>query len=244
MDGLGMSRPPTTAMTHDVFDDLATELNLRSRGKGGRRALERLAAIGAPLDGAVTLCELADRCHCGGRQSTVLLGQVLKLAPFDELLALTALVALRPALRRVAGRVGRRESDRSDTDQVVLASAWATVRTSGLWMTPSAVVSRVWSEAKSELRRTERRASRELLLEPGSAQWPATTYDDRPTDGLGRRIAECRVTTSDLQLLRLVRIAGVPVREVARTLGIPRSTLHDQLQRTERRLRVAYRGSR
>lgn len=245
MDDPGISRLPTLAMTNDIFSKLAGELDRRSRGGPGALALERLGAHGASVEDVTTLSDLVRQCHESNVGAVGLVADLIKLAPDDELLALAALVALRPALRRVARRVGGHGADQADVDQTVLASAWGAIRAPGTEKTASAVVSHVWSETWSQLRRVRRSAERELLCEPSAREWICLIHEDASADvGLGRPLTAHTLSQSDLQLVRLVRIVGVPLREVARTLAVPKSTLEYQLQRVERSLRVTYRGSR
>lgn len=233
-------------MTNDIFNHLAGELDRRSHGARGWRSMERVRGSGAQVNNLRCLIEIAEECLGAGIGAADLLTHLLELAPEDELLALTSLVALRPALRRIARRVAGPRNNREELGQVVLAAAWAAVRDEDVERKPGPVVNRIWTEARSEARRAQRTVAREVLVEPTSANWDRVIEPgwEADFDLLRKHIVRCVLTPEDADLLGIVWFDGVSLREAARVLSVPKSTLEGRLRRAERLVRATHRGLR
>lgn len=227
---------------------LTAHLAVRSLGKEGRMAMERFAAAGVDTHGLDCPLELARWCHdlTHVAEAPGVVARLIALAPTDELAALVALVALRPALYRVADRLGRRRGPAPDVEADVVAAAWAALGHVAAHpprgSAARAVVVTTWTTL-----RTEHRQAREPRVTPSdqlpevedaggdpALRVPLVLWDARRQGVLSARQA---------RLLHDTRVLDVPVDAVARAGGRSRQAVWKERRRAEMLLRAHLEGT-
>jgi DNA-directed RNA polymerase specialized sigma24 family protein len=233
----------------DALHHLTLDLDRRSSAPEGRRALRRFASHGIDVGTATTIGELVASCHdrhrAQGRDPATLLDGLLGLARSDPDAALCALVALRPALYRIAGRVSSPRPADDDAIAEVVAIAWAVVRELERSdpVTHFEVIGTTWTRARTTLRR---HATHALHEEPISKRWDAPAAPSEPTDTveplLERAIAMGTLTRQDAELIALTRAGDASLEELALRLGVVRGTLLRRRSRAEAALHAGLRS--
>jgi DNA-directed RNA polymerase specialized sigma24 family protein len=233
----------------DALHLLTLELDRRSGAPEGRRAHRRFATHGIDIGTATSIGELVATCHDGrrssGRGPATTLHGLLSLAPRDPDAALCALVALRPALYRIAGRVSSPRPADDDAIAEVVAIAWELVCASrrSCRITHLDVIGATWTRARTTLRRQADRVIREELLYEG---WDAPASPSEPTDAveplLERAVRMGTLTRDDAELIALTRAGDVTLEELALRLGIARETLLRRRSRAEAALHAGLRS--
>lgn len=210
-------------------------------------AMGRFAAAGVDTHGLDRPSELArwchDRAHVVGAPRVV--AQLVELAPDDEVAGLTALVALRPALYRLADRLGRRRGPSPDVEADVVAAAWAALGQVAA-RPPRTDVARAVVAAAWATLRTEHRRAREARATP--VDEPPEVEDSRSDPALcvplvlwdARRHGV--LTSRQASLLHDTRVLDVPVDEVARARGRSRQAIWKERRRAEALLRTHLAG--
>lgn len=221
---------------------LTRHLAVRSASSEGRRAVARWAAAGLPVDGCHTPLDVATSCHdpAGRQRAALLVADLIKRAPTDDLAGLTALVALRPALARAARRLAQ-GSGSADVEAVLVAAAWSAVHQ--LAVTPPThdaarrVVAAVWAAGLAD-RRQRRRHRVELLPDrwdrPEVASDPAELVSTLLDDARARAVVDDRQAV----LVHDSRVLGRPLAELARERSMAVGSVLRQRHRAERRLRA------
>jgi len=249
----GTPECPLCAMTTrtDALHLLTLELDRRSSAPEGRRALRRFATSGIDMGTATTILELVASCHDRHRTASLdsarLLDGLLGLAPDDPDAALCVLVALRPALYRIARRVSSPRPADDDAIAEVVAIAWAVVcepdSAGSDTVSHSTVIRATWTRARTTLRRHAGHALRE---EPIPEKWDTPAAPAEPTDTveplLERAIAMGTLTRLDAELIALTRAGDVTPEELARHRGTVRATLLRRRSRAEAALHAGLRS--
>lgn len=242
----GAPEGPLCAMPshRDTLQLLTLELERRSRRPEGRRALRRFEARGLPTAGATTMVELVGSCHGRHGAQRDLVGGLLRLAPSDEDAALCALVAIRPALYRIARRVTAPRIADDEAVAEVVSIAWCAIREAGgsRLATPERLVRWTWTRARTSMRRRANGSARDVEL---PERWDAVAATD-PASGsleplLVRAVRLGTIASGDAKLIEVTRIGGVTLEELARRRGVTRATLLKRRSRAERALRAALR---
>lgn len=152
-------RDTAMTITHGPIDALTAEVRSRSAGKEGRMAMDRFTHVGIDTGDAGSPIELASLCHRPGEPDfarTVIAGLV-RLAPDDEIAALTALVALRPALIGIAHRLVGLGVPTGEAQVDVIAAAWEALQSQGgrrtAGRTAGKLVAATWNACRAESRR-------------------------------------------------------------------------------------------
>lgn len=220
---------------------LTKELETRSASPGGRRALERIRGSGIDVGGATSMSELVARCHAHSqeaeRSSGAVVDGLLAAARSDPDAAVCVLVALRPALLRVARRVCGGDPDEDELAEVV-AIAWEEICSPAGPLGASRVVAATWTRSRSVLRRRTDLAAREAPHPDGLDALDRTHDSDVEGDGtLSTAIAKGVVSTQDAALIALTRVGGVRIAELARQRGVSASTLSTRRLRAEAAIR-------
>jgi len=222
---------------------LTRHLAVRSATTEGRQAVARWAAAGLAVDGCRTPLDVATSCHdpAGRQRAELLVADLIDRAPTDELAGLTALVALRPALVRVARRLARGPGS-ADVEAVLVAAAWSAV--GQLAAAPPAhdaarrVVAAVWTAGLADRRRHRRRHPVNHLPEG----WDRPAPDSDPADLASTLLddARARAVVNDRQaaLVHDSRMLERPLAELAREAAVRVETLRRERSRAERRLRA------
>jgi hypothetical protein len=231
----------------DALHRLTLELDRRSSAPEGRRALRRFAAHGINIGAATSIGELVAACHdrqqAQGRDHATLLDGLLGLAPCDPDAALCALVALRPALYRIAGRVSSPRTADDDAIAEVVAIAWAVICEPDAPVSHRHVISTTWTRARTTLRRQADRALREeLLAELGDAPAAQSEPTDTVEQLLERAIRRGTLSRHDAELIALTRAGSVTLEELAARRGVVRETLLRRRSRAEAALHAGLRS--
>jgi DNA-directed RNA polymerase specialized sigma24 family protein len=214
---------------------LTAELEARSASPSGRRAMER---IRADFDlGAVTsMAEMVDQCHDvgprGSGRAATLADALLAAAANDPDAALCALVALRPALLRIARRVCGGDPDEDELAEVV-AIAWEEICGPAGSVGASEVVRVTWTRSRSVLRRQADRASREEPQDTGGDLTEHDSYAEEAEATLATAIADGIVSRHDAAVIALTRLGGMTIAELAIQRGVGVSTLTSRRRRAE-----------
>jgi DNA-directed RNA polymerase specialized sigma24 family protein len=219
---------------------LTAELEARSASPSGKRAMERFRRVGVPVGSATTMAELVAQCHADGAGSLVRAGEVvdglLAAASSGPDAALCALVALRPALLRIARRTCGGEPDDDEVAEVV-AIAWEEICGPAGSHGASVVVRAIWTRSRSALRRAADRAARETPV--GDVLFAVDTgpAPDGNEAILATAVAQGVVLERDASLIALTRLGGMTIAELAAERGIPASTLTSRRRRAEAAIR-------
>ena len=149
---------------------LTDELEARSASPAGKRAMDRIRNSGIEVGTTVTMAELVAWCHepapGGSERIEAVVNRLLTAARSDPDAAVCALVALRPALLRIARRVCGGEPDEDELAEVV-AIAWEEICGPSGCVGANRVVSATWTRSRSVLRRRSERAAREVFHADG-----------------------------------------------------------------------------
>jgi DNA-directed RNA polymerase specialized sigma24 family protein len=220
---------------------LTIELETRSASPGGREALERIRASGVEVGATTSMSELVAQCHqpapeSEGSSQAVVEG-LLAAARSDPDAAVCVLVALRPALLRIARRVCGGDPDEDELAEVV-AIAWEEICGDAGSRGANRVVTATWTRSRSVLRRRIDQAAREAPHSDGLEALDRTHDLDVEGDGtLSTAIAKGVVSTQDAALIALTRVDGVRIAELARQRGVSASTLSTRRLRAEAAIR-------
>gem|GEM_PF-7095584 len=156
----------------------------------------------------------------------------------DETAGLALLVALAPALRRLAGRLVRMGIEREEAEQRTVAACWTVLVRTGFEVTVDRLLGQTWSLLRTEVRRDLRRRAVEQMT-TGHAREPAD-----PGAGPGDRLcvlADARragaLTRRQAALLYEIRVLDRPIQELAEASGRSRAALWKEGQRATVALR-------
>ena len=234
MEGSGSSRGLDEPMTtHQTAIDLLThDLDLRSRSTVSMKTLDRLRRLGLDLPPGTRVKELASICHglveIPGIDKERVIAALFQLAPRDETAGIAALVAMRPAMLRVAIRVSGSEQPSADTIAEILALAWEHLAsaTADDPATPCSLVRFIWSKARTITRRERVYQHRSEAFDP---DWDPEEAD--PTIEvdvaivLGEAVKREILSQLDAELLWLTYVIGFEIRELASIWGVSYSML-------------------
>ena len=210
-----------------------------------RHRLGAWAAAEPALAGAATSAELIRRCHQPDPHvANATLGALLRIVAWDRAAAEVALVALAPGLGRVIAGLHQRDLD--DVVARVVAEGWAAiVEVAGRPPTwPAAVIlDRVRDRVRAQLVADRRHCDRTVALDP-QFDTPASAAGDADsrradTDVLGEWVAAGRLAPADAWLIRVTRLDGLTLADVARATGARHDRLRRRRSRAERSLRAA-----
>jgi hypothetical protein len=155
--------------------NLNANLAMHCRHGGSEHTLQRLVAGGLEMNGAATLSELAAQCNQTDNRARAedILRPLVGLAGEDSLAALSALVALYPALVGIARRLIAAGVLADQADMDVIAVAYE--RILELSEDPPrhvarAVISGTWDRIRSSLKAEQRCALRHCRLEQADVQ--------------------------------------------------------------------------
>lgn len=201
--------------------------------------MERIRRAGIDAGATTSMADMVDQCHGvgpgGSGRAETLADGLLAVAPNDPDAAVCALVALRPALLRIARRVCGGDPDDDELAEVV-AIAWEEICGPSGSAGASEVVRATWTRSRSVLRRQADLAAREDL---GDAR-PRMHEPDAEDAGqatLATAIAIGIVSRRDAAVIALTRLGGMTIAELAAQRGIPVSTLASQRRRAELAIR-------
>jgi len=218
---------------------LTADLEARSASPAGRRALDRIRDAGVDVGATVSMAELVARCHdpAADGQTHAIVDGLLAAAPTDPDAAVCALVALRPALLRIARRVCGGDPDDDELAEVV-AIAWEEICGAAGSLGATHVVRATWTRSRSVLRRRSGRVAREAQLDEGSeALDSGPPAHDEGEATLAASIAERIISKQDALLIALTRLGGVTMTELAQQRGVPVATLTSRRRRAEAAIR-------
>ena len=203
--------------------------------------MDRIRASGVDVGTTESMAELVARCHVpapgGSEHAEAVVDGLLTAARCDPDAAVCALVALRPALLRIARRVCGGDPDEDELAEVV-AIAWEEICGAAGPLGASRVVAATWTRSRSVLRRQTDRSAREAVCAEGLEPFGSTRAPDGEGDGtLSMAIRQGVVSRQDAALIALTRIGGVRIAEIARQRGVPAATLSSRRRRAEAAIR-------
>lgn len=247
MDSSGTPDTTTSPMTTrtNLFHQLTDELRVASRTPEGRATLDRLREHGTQIDIDATLGGVVATCHghsgVASPDARVMVDRLVALAGESQIAGIAAIVALQPALLRVATRVCAPDAPDDDAVSEVIAAAWEALAVGDpVRPTMRMVVGRTWVTARTSVRRQRSSRTREVPCDAVEVtSWATGLVCESSGEGttLGWAVRKGLVSRDDARLIRLTRVSGIPLSQVASTLGIPRTSLHWHLQRAERAVR-------
>ena len=215
-----------------------------SRTKEGMDAMARIWASCVDVTdfdvaGAEDLGALVHQCTGPGtrRRRDRILEGLLALAPEDETVALCAVALLRPELIRISRLLARGLLAPDEAESETVTIAWEIVRAGrrrsrGRWSL-EAVVNAIWTEA----RRVGglRRVMAEVVPLTEDHDAPAVEADplERCSGLLATAVAQGVVTPPQAAVIAQSRLGGLPLVEVARSLGRGYVTVKQERRRAE-----------
>ena len=233
---LGISHGLTDPMTNhiDPIQLLATELDTMSATSAGRLVLQRIETRGLDTLGAASPSELAHVIEWNPRAERnchTTLTALVPLAAQDHEIAIIVMIALRRPLRDMWLSIVRFGGDPDDGAELL----------AGLWksLTQHKVgdVDRILELAFVQTRRTLRRGQRhDAALESIEGLDFADggpNPEDLTDNLLGHLTAQGVVSREDADLIRVTRMEGVPIRDLAKFLNLPYKTIHQRRRRAE-----------
>ncbi|MHB8465608.1 MAG: hypothetical protein ACYDH6_23530 [Acidimicrobiales bacterium] len=189
------------------------------------------------LTGATTTSELISCCERGG---DLALAALLRCAGTDRVAAELVLAALAPGLNRLTGRLCGWADDREEVAARVAAAAWSAVSAMAgeppAWPS-TAILDRVRDAVRSELRADRRRTGRFVGMADCPEQ-PVLRGEPDETDVLGDAVRAGQIDHGDAWLIRVTRVDGLSLADVARATGARHDGLRRRRSRAERLLRV------
>ena len=231
-------------MTTDTLSGIEASLAVRCRRHEDAALMARLSP-GGPWPGRpATALELARSCHppAPRTHAGAVLSALATVVPTEEVATLAALVALRPLLARVAGRLARDGMGQDDASSTTVAAALEVLAAGDDLAGPDVwqrLATAIWGLARTELRRNHRYRR----VHTGAADLGAGTVGDEWTqDVVAETVLAWAVGRGVLKLhhARLIaetRMAGRPLADVAREWEMGVRALKSVRQRAEQRLR-------
>lgn len=216
-------------------------------------AMSRFSDAGIDVGTALDPLELARSCHDPARsvRSRAVVSELVALSVSDEMAGLVALVALRPGLLRIAGRLAARGAPRDDAETDVVAIAWEVMRSVGRKgahpRVAQRVISTTWERCRAASRRPssgrstwERSGERRVLALPDG--FDAEAVDANPADRVSTTLWEARragvVSARQATLVHDTRILDVDIAAVAAEQGRTAVAVRKERERVEARLRA------
>ena len=197
---------------------------------------------GVDLLEAESPSELVAVFHERGREqrARASLEVLVRIAGECEVAALVVLVALRPALLRIAQRIRGSAKGADDVLEVVIAHAWAVLKERGSEGEDvvSSLVTETWTRARTETRRDDQRSGRNVLVsepqeieefeaDPGASVAPRRVV----------RVPSGELCDYDRTLIVATRVNGMSLREISEIMQTDYHTLYRRRARAEAKLR-------
>jgi DNA-directed RNA polymerase specialized sigma24 family protein len=223
---------------------------MRSSGDEGDAAIDRFREAGIDVGAALSPMEVAERCHGTGgvERSRSIVSGLLRLAPHDEVAALTALVALSPGLYNLANRLVASGWDRDEAESAVVGCAYEEMVGSDHATSASEVVFR----ARAQLRNEDRRIRRHRR-DPAGADLAGGSEIDTAASGAdpAERVATVLfdavgsgvLTPEEALVLGATRGHDLSTDDVGQTLGLSPAAVRQMRRRAEARLATSIAGS-
>ena len=225
-------------------------------------AMSRFIDAGIDTGTALDPLELARSCHDPGRsdRSRAVVSGLVALLDSDEMAGLAVLVALRPGLFRIVGRLAVRGAPREDAETDVVATAWEVMGSVAKKGSDSRaaqrVISTTWERCRSSRRPSSRRSTWERSA-PGHSAWGRTgecrvlampdgfdaeAVDADPADRVSTTLWEARragaVSARQAALVHDTRILDIAIAAVAAEQGRTAGAVRKERERVEARLRA------
>ena len=249
--GAGKSPWRNAGMTTDTLSGIEADLALRCRRHEDAALMARLVPGRLWPGRPASALELARSCHppAPRPQAGAVLSALATVVPTEEVATLAALVALRPLLARIAGRLSRDGMGHDDAVSTTVAAALEVLAAGNDVAGPDVwqrLATAIWGVARTELRRDHRyRRVHTSTADLGAG----SSCDGRAHDDVAETVLAWAVGCGVLELhhARLIaetRMAGRPLADVAREWEMGVRALKSVRQRAELRLRRALRCDR
>ena len=235
---LGISHGITVPMTNysDPIQLLVTELDTLSATSIGRRVLRRVEMEHIDTHGCATLKEFARQLEWDPRKEArchPTLLALVPLAPNDREIALVIMVALRRPFRDMWFSLTRVTGD-LDVGGELLVELWSALTRIQQASDLENLMESVYQATRRKVRRSQRQQGQ--LESIGALDF----IDDDPIaqcvgDNLLDQLVHRELMGSDdAELIRLTRVEGVPLVELAKSLHVSYDSLRMRRQRIER----------
>ena len=246
------------------FDQLTTHLAARARTPEGRKVFALLAQDHQAIaeSAATDLFELASACHetsgthpTGATQATSgshptgdgIVGALLAASVHYELASLAALVALRPALRRISRRLIANGQDPTEAETDTVTAAYLVTADLAGTSPPypaRALVAATWNRMRTTVRGLQADGLRltsipdDLDVEELGAD-PASFIDctARVEEILGAAVSAGVVSARQAHLVYWTRVAGECLEKLSEAQGANPATLRKERSRALRALK-------
>jgi DNA-directed RNA polymerase specialized sigma24 family protein len=226
----------------DVISALEREWDALAVGPLTRRLrlwAEQEPAL-APFPTAQALLRSLRRLRGQHASENAILAALLRQARTDRLAGRVALHALLPGLKGLAGRLLLEAGEREELWSLLLAHAWARIRSYPLEERPRRIAANLLLDAAhatlAELAEERRRCARRADIEPASRAPVEETAEVEVV--LARALRAGALSREEAILILRTRFEGVPLISLAPEVGVPYQTLKKRRQRAERKLLV------
>ena len=219
----------------DPIHQLVVELDVLSRTSRGRALHTRLRAAGIDACGSESALEIAHDLEWNPRTElspSPVLEQLAAMANGDQDATLVLLAALRRALREMTFAIGRLNSDQ-DVAAEILVELLASIAVSGGANSIGPLLDRTYRAALSSVGHQDRQAAREVPWEIGDDMEEVNCADPVPIDLLEQYVDSGAITLTDAELIRLTRVEGVSLDDVAKARRVKYQTVKRRRNRAE-----------
>jgi DNA-directed RNA polymerase specialized sigma24 family protein len=223
----------------DPIRQLVVELDVLSRTSRGRALHTRLRAAGIDARGSDSVLEIAHDLEWNPRTElspSPVLEQLVALTSGDQDVTLVLLVALRRVLREMAFAIGRMNSDQ-DVAAEILVELLAGVAVSEGANSLVPLLDRTYRTARRFLRHQDWQVAREVPWEIGDDVEEIICADLVPLDLLEQFVDSGAITLTDAEVIRLTRVEGVSLDEVAKARRVKYQTVKRRRNRAETAIR-------
>jgi hypothetical protein len=229
------------------LSELDAHLAARCRSSEGRATMDRLRAAGCDLAGADTLDALVEVCKTTpdrGRAGEIL-AALVSLSMTDDLAGVVALVALGPALVRLARRLAAAGIDPRRAEGDVMAVAFEQLTVARTRMAHAGmptcdlartIVGKTWDRLRTELRADQRCALRRCRLDATDLPAAPTLAEATPgiTGILTEAVATGAISAEAARIIHATRVERRSFRSLACELHKGEAALYKMRRRSER----------
>jgi len=226
-----------------LFDALDADWAAVVAAPDSARQLRRWAGRHEGLARFAGLGDLADRNRVAGpAEADEVLAALAALAPCDPLAARVVLQLLLPGCRAVSRRLAWAVPDREERDALVVACAYARIRSYPIERRPAAIAANVLLDTAKAARRAAAAHPATVPLEEAAVvtvDVPEPSAAEELLDILAAEVRSGRLDEADGQAIALTRVGGLSVEEVALRQRCHPGSVRRRRRAAEARLRQA-----
>jgi len=223
----------------DPIHQLVVDLGFLSRTSRGRALHMRLRVAGIDARGSDSVLEVAHDLEWNPRTEpnpSPVLEQLVALTSGDQGATLVLLVALRRALREMAFAIGRQSSDQ-DVAAEILVELLAGIAVSGGSSSIGQLLDRTYRAALRTVGHQDRQAAQETSWEIGDDVEEINYADPFALELLEQCVGSGAITLTDAAIIRLTRVEGVSLDDVADACRVKYQTVKRRRNRAETAIR-------